>query len=372
MIKTATVTWISWLNYGSYLQAYALQHVIHKLGFINSIIDDERIVYPSGLPSANNWIKGLPRYKRFYILISQYLHSLFRKTDAEKVSDKYKRFRHKYLKIDNDYNQLPDLNEKYDVFIAGSDQIWVPTKEIFKPYYYLEFAHKKKISYAASVNSDVYPEEYKERVSSLLKSFSHISVREVAGKNLLKSFISDDVEVTLDPTLLLSAKDWELVANKRHAKQPYILCYLLSYNEIYLQYARDFAKQRNLPLYIFSNNDKYSPFADRMLAAGPSEFISSFRDASFVLTDSFHGTVFSILHEKEFITFKRFKGRDGCNQNERLNNLFNITGITNRFLEESELYTNANLPSINYMIVRSKLENKRRESIAYLKEAILN
>lgn len=371
-IRTATVTWITWLNYGSYLQAYALQHVIHKLGFENAIIDDERIVYSSGKPSDKDWIKKLPLYKQLYVYISQ-LFSFSKRVREDKIIRKrYNRFRELYLTTEDCYESLSELNEKYDVFIAGSDQIWLPLHNFFKPYYYLDFVLKKKISYAASGIFDFYPKEYKEQIFYLLNNFSHISVREMAGKKLLESFLQKNVEVSLDPTLLLTAQDWDGVANKRRIKHPYILCYLLTWNEHYLQYARDYADQRNLPLYIFSNNEKYRPFADRMIAAGPSEFISSFRDASFILTDSYHGTIFSIIHEKEFITYKRFRDTDGHNQNERLNNLFNITGITNRFLAENELSLNVFGDPINYVMVSNKLKDKRMESIAYLKNAILN
>ena len=369
MTKTATVTWISWPNYGSYLQAYALQYVIKRMGYENAIIDDERIVYPSGKPSNGAWIRKLPLYKQLYIRISQGLLSIVCETDAKKVERRFEGFRRLYLIIDNDFQKFEELNEKYDVFIAGSDQIWAPTKEIFKPYYYLDFAKKKKISYAASVNSECYPEEYKVPITDLLKDFTHISVREEAGKELLESFLKRNVEVSLDPTLLLTDADWQKVAIKQRSKHPYILCYLLTYNETYLEYARNFARQRNLPLYIFSNNEKYNTFADKMIAAGPSEFVSSFRDAFFVLTDSFHGTVFSILHKKEFITFKRFKGKEGSNQNERLNNLFRITGITGRFLNEQELHETIIVP-IDYLDVNQNLEREREKSINYLKEAL--
>lgn len=369
-LRTATVTWITWHNYGSYLQAYALQHVIKELGYENSIIDDERIVYPLGKPSDDAWIQKLALYKRIYIRIMQFF-SYIREKDTRNVEKRYKRFRKDYLDIDKDFKELEELNGKYDIFIAGSDQIWVPTKEIFKPYYYLNFTHKKKISYAASVNSEFYPDEYKEPVSKLLNDFCHISVREKAGKILLESFLYKDIEVTLDPTLLLTAEDWNTVARKHRVRHSYVLCYLLSYNESYLQSARDFAKQLNCRLYIFSNNDKYRPFADKMIAAGPSEFISGFRDASFILTDSFHGTVFSILYGKEFITFKRFKKGEGNNQNERLNNLFKLTGITGRFLDEKE-FSQTNIDSIDYHLVNKKLAEERRKSINYLKEALTN
>ena len=366
MKDTATVTWITWLNYGSYLQAYALQQVVQRLGYNNAIIDDERFVYPYGNPT-DLYKRTLPLNKRIKFFIKQWL--LRPNNRKLQIERQYKKFRRKHLVIDNSYKRVEELNQRYDVFIAGSDQIWAPTKEVFKPFYYLDFATKKRISYAASINSDHYPEEYIEPVSELLKDFSHISVREEAGKGLLKSFVQKEIEVTLDPTLLLTSKEWQSIADKRKSKSSFILCYLLSFNETYLQFARSFAKQKNLPLYFFSNNEQYSQYADVMLASGPSQFVSAFRDASFVLTDSFHGTIFSILHEKEFITFKRFKGAEGSNQNERLNNLFSITGIEGRFFDEQELFESPIMP-IDYEAVNKSLDKWREKSVNYLRKAL--
>lgn len=366
MKDIATVTWITWLNYGSYLQAYALQQVVRRLGYNNAIIDDERIVYPFGNPT-DLYERTLPLSKRVKSFMKQWLiRPNKRKLQIER---QYKKFRRKHLVIDNSFKQIEELNQRYDIFIAGSDQIWAPTKEVFKPYYYLDFVTKKKISYAASINSDHYPEEYKEPVSEFLKDFSHISVREEAGKRLLKSFVQNEIEVVLDPTLLLTSKEWQSIADKRRSKSSFVLCYLLSFNEAYLQFARSFAKKNNLQLYFFSNNEEYSRYADMMLAAGPSQFVSGFRDASFVLTDSFHGTIFSILYEKEFITFKRFKGTEGSNQNERLNNLFSITGIGGRFWDEQELFESYIVP-IDYEVVNRNLAKWREKSVNYLRKAL--
>ena len=368
-IKTATVTWITWLNYGSFLQAYALQKVLLELGFQNAIIDDSLIINPSRtLP--DDWIKDLSLIKRIYIHFRRFMH---RKTKYEKEQDAkskyYLQFKKSFLNIDEALYPFSALNDRYDVFIAGSDQIWAPTDEVFKPFYYLNFVTKKKISYAASVNSETYPEKFKQAVSELLRDFCHISVRENAGKILLESFINKNVEVNVDPTLLLTQEKWDVVASKRKLKRPYVLCYLLTCNEAYLKYSRSFAEKNGLPLYIFSTNDLYRPYADKMLAAGPSEFVRAFKDAAFVLTDSFHGTVFSILYEKKFLTYKRFVRTEANNQNERVNNLLGMLGIQGRFVGEEEL-GNLKLPPIDYNLVNSVLTTERQKSRDYLLKAL--
>jgi len=368
-MKTATVTWITWLNFGSFLQAYALQKILQELGHQNAIIDDGLIVNPAGA-SPDDWIKKLSLIKRIYIHCRRLMH---RKTKFEKEQDvrakNYLQFKKRFLNIDETLYPLSALNDRYDVFIAGSDQIWAPTDEVFKPFYYLNFATKKKISYAASVNSASYPEKFKHAVSELLGDFSHISVRENAGKTLLESFIDKNVEVNVDPTLLLTQEKWDIVASKRRLKRPYVLCYLLTYNEAYLNFSRSFAEKNGLPLYIFSINDQYRPYADKMLAAGPSEFVRAFKDAAFVLTDSFHGTVFSILYERDFLTYKRFVGAEANNQNERVSNLLGMLGIQGRFVGEEEL-GNLKLPPIDYCSVNSVLTTERQKARDYLQKAL--
>lgn len=368
-MRTATITWITWLNYGSFLQAYALQKVLLELGFQNAIIDDKLIVNPSG-ESTEDWIKKLSLIKQLYVRCFSLLH---RKTKFQKEQDAkakyFLQFKKKFLNVDSNLYPISEINDRYDVFIAGSDQIWAPTDEIFNPFYYLNFVTKKKISYAVSVNSESYPEKFKHAVSELLRDFSHISVRENAGKILLESFIDKNVEVNIDPTLLLTQEKWDIVASKKELKHPYVLCYLLTYNETYLKFSCSFAKRRKLPLYIFSTNDQYRPYADKMLAAGPSEFVRAFKDAAFVLTDSFHGTIFSILYEKDFLTYKRFIGMEAYNQNERVSNLLGMLGIQGRFVGEEEL-GNLKLPPIDYCSVNSVLTTERQKARDYLQKAL--
>lgn len=372
-IKTATITWITWHNYGSFLQAYALQKVIESLGYENTIINDELIVHSRHFSNNNDSTQSLPFYKRIYLVFRRKLHQLSqREREIRKIKHRFVLFKNSFLTIDSSFQGIEELAERYDVYIAGSDQIWVPNDEIFNPFYYLDFTRRKKISYAVSLNTEEeYPERLIEVVSALLGRFSNISVREESGRSLLEGIVNKQISVCLDPTLLLTKDDWEVVARKqRPIKRPYVLCYFLSYNEKYLQFAHRYADNQHLPLLFIANKGEYRDVADIMYAAGPSEFVGAVRDASFIITDSFHGTIFSILYEKDFLSMKRFKGNSGSNQNERLLHLFRITGITGRFADEDNIESFPPLSPINYQDVKERLNSRRIDSLDYLKSAL--
>ena len=365
-LKTATVTWVSWPNYGSYLQAYALQQSILKLGFDNLIIDDHRIV------ESKRPVRGVS------FIIKNYIKCLLKriklKSDINSLRNSlFLDFKNKYLMLDNDYKSIDELNNRYNVFVAGSDQIWYPSEEIFDPYYYLAFTNKKKISYAPSIGASVYPEYYKTKVKRLLNSFSHISVREERGKELLGAFIDSSIQVVLDPTMLLSVEDWNLVSNKNTTcETPYCLLYLLSNNVNYIKWAKENAKKRGLRLVSISDiSSSCTSYVDEVKAAGPSEFISLIRNAEFIYTDSFHATVFSIIYHKNFVTFQRFKNTATINQNSRLLYLFQLTNIRGRFMtEEDAVNMIEEIPSINYSAVDEILNRQRDLSLQYLKNSI--
>ena len=369
--NTATVTWISWNNYGSLLQAYALQYTLKELGFDNHIISDERIVYPQKYNQVNSPISPLQKIRKSLGFLKRFLlYKSFRNDYYTKLY--FDRFRNKNLIIDNEYSSFHELGYKYDVYIAGSDQIWNPNKNIFKPFYYLDFTNKKKISYAPSLGTSDYPNEYKDAVKELLSSFSYISIREKKGEELLSSFIEKDITTVLDPTLLLSKNEWDKIATKTKQNKKYAIGYFLTYNQEYINWTIQDAKRRNIELFFFQINPHVYEYSNNVVAAGPREFISYIKEAEFVYTDSFHATVFSILYEKDFLTFKRFKDGSENDQISRLVNLFQLTDIKDRYIDSDNLLF---IPStqIDKNVFANALhyiETERLNSISFLKKAL--
>ena len=370
MIRTATITWITFRNYGTFLQAYALQHVLRGMGYDNRIIDDKPIIDKKFPPAPP---RKLSLYWKIRIRLAKLYHNIIGDIHRKPTSeDLYQKFRNQYLLLDSDFIRPEDLNERYDVFIAGSDQIWLPNEEVFDPYFYLNFAKKKKISYAPSVGASEYPKAFIHRSKSLLERFDHISVREQMGKNLLSSFIDKDIEVVLDPTLLLKAEEWDNVAAGPVFRGKYAFLYMLTYNENYINFAIHDAAKRGLRLITVSNEPRLIAFTDKVVEAGPSEFISLIKYADFVYSDSFHGTVFSLLYHKKFVTFRRFQPDSATNQNSRLENLFNILDIQGTFLGEKECEAGVIPLAYDKNSVDEKIEKYRKLSVEYLNNSILN
>lgn len=365
--RTATITWINFRNFGTFLQAYALQQVIKSIGFEHTIISDE-IIVKRMMMQRHGMIFCVKRF--FYNIYKRIPLNNCCVKGFEKSDSMYKQFSDNFLTIDKDWKSAKDLNSRYDIFICGSDQIWSPVKDIFNSFYYLSFTDKKKVAYAPSIGVNSYPEEFRDRVKSLLESFSNISVREENGAKLLRSFVNKEITTVLDPTLLLTSEQWEKIIKKNEMIEPYILCYLLTYNQTYIDFVYKYAKERNVKLKFFITDKRYLAYADIPLFVGPKEFLGEIHGTSYFFTDSFHGTIFAIQFKKRFAAFKRFKDADGKNQNSRLDNLFDILNLNNYFIAEDGLSEITQLPEIDYNRVHATLNEKREKSISFLSNAL--
>lgn len=336
-MKTATLTWTSFYNYGTCLQAYALQHFIESLGYENRIIDDSSIVFAGSKPNKSQTVES--KWKRRWRTAWQSLHANYRtfyrcqRLLCRGVDD----FKVNTLKIDRDTASVQKDEKDYDVYICGSDQIWTPLG-FDNPrwtFYYAAFTNKKKISYAPSIGGYNIPDEWKEKVVELTSSFSAISVREEAGRVALQELTSQKVELVVDPTLLLSKQEWENVLPRTiRKKEKYVLGYILTPNNTYYRIAREYARQHGMKLYLFLLNLQDYEQADKYVSGSPFDFLEYVRNADVVFTDSFHGTIFSTIFEQPFYTFKRFEDGATINQNSRIETLLKNLGAEDRLVDE--------------------------------------
>lgn len=354
-MKTATITWIAYKNYGTYLQAYALQQIIKKLGHENHIIYDSHFAR-----YAPNEITVKQRIIEFLKMVLKGKNHL--------THFLYKSFARRYLKIDYNVKSIEGLGNKYDAFVCGSDQIWSPYLE-FEPYYYLGFPAKKKIAYAPSVGTSNVSEEYIKNVTPYLSQFNSLSTREFVGSEILARYLERPVKTVLDPTLLLSAEDWRRILKNLKDKD-YLLCYFLTPNQWYVDAAKAYAEKYQLKLYIFATDSMYEAIADKMIYGGPREFLSYINNAKMVFTDSFHATIFSILFHKEFLTFKRFEDGKGKDQNARIYNLFESLGISSIFIGIKDVEEIHKQRINDWKVIEDKLSKLRKDSIHYLKTAL--
>lgn len=360
--RIATVTWISHRNFGTYLQAYALQHVLKHAGYFTRVIDDASVL------SAMTEKKFSP--VRF--LRKAFSGLTYFGRNQVSVIEEYKRFKHECIDIDSAWTQKEDLSDRYDLFIAGSDQIWSPNVP-FDDYYYLGFAAGRKIAYAPSFGSPVIPEAHIERIRPLLEHFESIAVREPSAAESLRDNMGFDVPVVSDPVLLLDALTWDSLldsaAVRRKSEDSYALCYLLTYNPEYINYVKSYCRQRGLKLKVVAVNKKMIGIGEDLFV-GPLTFIDAIRNAEIVFTDSYHGSIFSILYEKEFLAFKRFRSSSPVDQNSRVEHLMDRLGLTSRLLDEDMLHDSWESESIDYEVVSGEVKRFREASLAVLRNMI--
>ena len=363
MKNTAIVTWTTYRNFGTCLQAYALQKAVQSLGYSSRIIDDAAIVaaYRKKRWSPLRTLRSIPW---LYPKRTEFVRKN-RQAELE-----YDIFRSKHMAIDHEWTYPEDLTGRYDAYIAGSDQIWSPNVR-FDGFYYLDFTDRQKIAYAPSFGTADYPEDKAALVKPLLESFSALSVREEAGAEILRDKFSLDAKVVADPTMLLTKEDWENLLQKpltHKDGKPYLLCYLLTYNKVYVDFVRKYCSDNGLDLKLLVVSPELVGIAEDEVYAGPLGFLEAVRGAETVMTDSFHGTIFSLLFQKDFHTFKRFKDGTSSSQNSRLENLLGKMGLTDRYISESSLRLSDR--PIDYKEVGERVSQMRNDSLDYLREAL--
>lgn len=366
MKKVAIITFHAAHNYGSMLQAYALQTTIKDIGcecdVINFRTDRQKDLYTV-----------FTKRKGIKYLLKNASHLLYYKSLKEKY-DKFESFLDKHIKLtDMQYQSLEELENAdfdYDYYISGSDQIWNPIPADFDWAYYLPFVKNgKRIAYAPSFGqlSSLGDEKTKAQISKYLYEYDRISVRESGSKRNVKELINKDVQVVLDPTLLLEKEKYdELVCKQTLVEGEFIFLYTLFATPEIIEVAKYFSKQLKLPIVVsnFSNQyDCINSFTKRF-SSGPEEMLWFIKNARLVLASSFHGTVFSIIYKKPFYAI-------GGNTDARISTLLDITGLSARSIDKNNMKTKINQAfDISFDEAIQKLERERQTSMDYLRKAL--
>lgn len=376
MKNIALMTWHNYNNYGTVLQVYALSEIVKELGYnpsvINYIPDDKHIwtikdMLKNPLFFANKVVMKIKKELKLNVNL-----------DITRAKS-FDYFRKENIKLTCSYktsSQLNALNSQFDAFICGSDQIWAPT--VYNPKYFLDFVDNdsKMIAYAPSIGmSSINNELIKEQMKSNIQRFKHLSVRECEGSKIIGNLTNQEAKVVLDPTLLLSKEKWNRLKSSKLKievpNKPYLLCYFLGKSKKYWKSVEKIAKILNLDIVVIPVHDKdYKRKFKIIEGAGPNEFLELFSKAQFVCTDSYHGTIFSIINEKAFVTYKRFSDKDKNSQNSRIYNILNLLGLEGQLYFGSDKESIENAKKINYKAVNRLLTEKRNESIDYLKNAL--
>lgn len=356
-------------NYGGILQAFALLKTLNKLNYNSFLIDKKS--YPK---SRFYFLKIKIKYLFYYLVKKEKKSWVLSNKEREKrekersVNTSF--FINKYVqprtKAIYSSKELIELSKDFDAIIVGSDQVWRPkyTDNIYD--YYLSFVEEqaccKKIAYAASFGTDSweYSMEEEKECSRLIKLFKAISVREISGVNLCQSKLGVNVSHVLDPTMLLTAKDYiEIIKIDSEKKSTGdLMVYLLDRNS-----------ESNSIVDLFSKDYTVFNFESSNVSSNPrvEEWIRGFYDAQFIITDSFHGCVFSILFNKPFIAIGNLKR--GVARFESLLSTFNLEDRLLTGYNKHKIYA-LKSEAIDWDPINKILEQRRKESLAFLTNSL--
>ena len=361
MKKIGTITFHGAHNYGSNLQAYALQQFIKtnfkdefEYNIINFRTEEQMKLY-------DNFFEK----KDYKSCIKQILFHKYRKQiyDRDKL---FEDFINKDLNVTTLYKseeELDKISNEFDYYICGSDQIWNLMIADSSWAYFLEFAKSgKKISYAPSFGNknQVLDENQKERLKKNLVSFDNISVRDEWAKNFVYEISHKDAEILIDPTMLLSYDEWmELIGYQRIVEDKYIFLYDIKGDKETLEIAKKIARKENLKIITPLLNKKriFDKKINNKFDCGPIEFLNLIKNAEYVVTSSFHGCVFSVLLRKKFMIC----GFEGDNRISTFVKRFNIEQVLTNLNNVENIDMNVDFEHIN-----SILDRERRKSLNFL------
>lgn len=352
--RVAIITRHAISNYGSVLQAYALQSVVEDLGYECEIIDYIRTdegykKIADTLVKKSSWNRN-PITRIIYKAIQSPEYIIMGRAFEKYRGKMLKTTEKRYSSLDELTSDMPDA----DIYCTGSDQVWGEIgNDAYDEAYFLSFVpdYKKRIAYAASFGKANL--DYNDKkISDLLNRYDKITVRESSAVNLVKGFGVDEVKQVIDPTLLINSEEWSRLCT-RDIKEKYVLLYQLHSNSEMDEYAKEFAKRYGAKLI------RITPLLHRIFKGGKAvflpdieEFLSYIKNASYMITDSFHGTAFAINLN---IPFTEVLPNETKTRNQ---SILELTGLTDRILQGYDDFSLMN-KEIDFTYANSKIEEER-------------
>ena len=376
--KVGLVTCYFKNNYGSMLQAYATKKFLD-----NNQIENETI----NIDYNKDFKKGKRRYYLTQITNFKFIKNKsgmiklkFQKKLNKELGKniairnrKYKEFRRE-INLSRSNNNYIDLTnqakELYTDVVVGSDQLWLPVN-VVSDYYTLNWVPDdiNKVSYSTSFGFSSIPKKYNEMYKKFLSRINHLSTREESGVKIIKDITNKDAKLVCDPTILLTKEEWQKeIKNEPIYKEKYILCYFLGNNIEHRKFAERLKEKTGYKIVSLNHSDEYVKYSDTFcdyapFDVGPKEWINLIENAEYVCTDSFHGTVFSILFNKKFFDFRRHNNKSKVSTNSRIDSLLDVAGISKeRILTGTEDIDKVLKYDIDYTKVNENIEKFRKES----------
>lgn len=349
--------WNSKDNYGQKLQAYALQVVLRNLGYDPFLI---RYISDGGHITCSKWMCMYYSCKSYikYVIKKRLLSHNDKKRKAQK-------FIYTQLSVSQKlYTRwsILKLPPEADFYITGSDQVW----NTLDGSYFLDFVKNGgyKISYAASFGGYAYTGQYAKYIKKWLDDFSSLSVRENTGQDFCNKLGLLKCEIMPDPTFLLKAKDYKkLFMDINNDQPPYLFLYLLgNENKFEIQSAFDFANKHNLKVVYVASQGRRDSFPKEFPTL--PQWLELLANAKYVITNSFHGTVFSLIFERNFISIP-LCGNAG-QMNDRLQTLLTQTGLMQRLTIDCNML----LEDIAFVIIRNFIEKLKKMGLDFLNDSL--
>lgn len=373
-MKIGIVTFNSAHNYGAVLQAWALQEYLKSQGHDPSIINYR----------INNIDKIYRIYKPKNPFKSKTMNKAVHKAQLVKAygrdKDKYKRYKafEKFINKTLNTTQPPAMNFTqlsqrdwdFDVMISGSDQVWNGSFTKMNGGYFLDFGRPeiKRISYAASIGKDEISPEEELKFQKYIHNFDYISVREQKAKEQVMKFTDEPVELVCDPTLLLPRSKYDELKVDPKINQKYIYVHnvhLVKIDERLNAMAEELSRKTGLPIVHNRPDYSYTNECGKFLGGGPNEFLGWIAHSEYVITNSFHATVFAMIYHRNFITIPHFKNPD------RMRYLLSSLGIPEHLMgDPNEIPDDLSTFEIDYDMVEEKRAAMTESSKAFLTKAL--
>ncbi len=386
--KIAILTFFKSGNFGGELQAYALQKKLRVLGYDVEVLHQLRPVVskdyvhtgnftPIYVPTDNSTRRS--KINRKIVKLVSQVHNIFFGRHARTRAKRFEQFEKEHINLTKrifySFDELYNENLGYDTYIVGSDQVWNFEYPFSPEPYFLTFAerHSKRISYAASIGHSKLPEEIAEKYKEWLKDFDFISTREEQAAQLVKEITGrSDVKTVLDPSLLIKKDEWKeylKLEDVQTTGERYLLIYTLIESKHVFELAIQIANRLNLKIKRVIprawTRENY-PEVENIFDAGPKEFVQLFMNASFVITNSFHGTAFSINFNVPFLSVPRTTKKT----NSRFVNILKLTGLEARLIYDGESRPIDDLLTADFTTANEQLDNERKKAIQYLVNAL--
>ena len=349
-MKVALAINYDYHDYGGMLQAFATQRFLEKQGIESDAINFDNV---KGDISRRKWKYFLSNIMDISIVkeksrliekkIRQKTNARLKAQMAER-DNAFDKFCTSHFKVSRPFDSWDDMakasQKEYDAVIVGSDQLWLPSN-VMADYYTLNWVPEKvkKIAYATSFGIGNIPQKYKEMYRQYLTRIDYLSARETSGQEIISELTDRSVPLVNDPALLLDAKGWdEVIKDKPIINDKYIFCYFMGDNPEQRDFVKRLAKEKGLKIVALLHLDQFietdEHYADYTpWDISPDDFVNLVKYAEYVCTDSFHGTVFSIIYSRNFFTFKRFNKKASLSTNTRITSLLTRIGLMDRLVE---------------------------------------